>query len=36
MMRITGPRTMGRKPFDTAFWITVMSVVRRVTSDEVW
>ena len=32
---MTGPRIMGLKPFMSAFWITVTSVVMRVTSDEV-
>ena len=32
--RLTGPRTMGRVPETTAFWMTVTSVVSRVTSDE--
>lgn len=36
MTSITGPRTMGRNPFASAFWITVMSVVMRVTSEDVW
>ena len=35
MTRITGPRTSGRVPETRAFWITVTSVVRRVTSDDV-
>ena len=35
MMSITGPRTMGRKPALRAFWITVTSVVMRVTSEDV-
>ena len=33
-MRIEGPRVSGRVPETRAFWITVTSVVRRVTSEE--
>ena len=32
---ITGPRQKGRIPMETAFWIFVTSLVRRVTRDEV-
>ena len=34
-VNMTGPRIMGLNPFMNAFWITVTSVVMRVTSDEV-
>ena len=35
-MRMNGLRTSGRNPLAKAFWMTVMSVVRRVTSEAVW
>ena len=31
---MTGLRRSGRMPITKAFWITVMSVVRRVTSED--
>ena len=34
-VNMTGPRIMGLNPFMRAFWITVTSVVMRVTSDDV-
>ncbi len=33
-MKKAGPRRMGLKPVATASWMTVTSVVRRVTSED--
>ena len=35
MTSMMGPRIIGRKPVTMAFWMTVTSVVMRVTSEEV-